>query len=142
MNKIIQIIFGIVVVGLLAVITLKVYAPAKNVPLGSLFVDENAYSSGVSYTSSTMTTNIATSLLVRATSSRTFVKICNRSANTVDIYKQSTSTGIVVGMGTPLHATSTTGVDCVTYDSSDPYLGQVWGISAITSTLSIESKQE
>ena len=108
---------------------------------GNLNVNENAYSSGITYATTSISTNIATSLLVRATSSRTYAKICNLSANYVYLYKQSTSTGVLTGMGEPLSATSSNGISCATYNSIDPYTGQIFGITGATSTVSIESLQ-
>ena len=140
MNKAEKIIVltGIVILGLLAIIA---FAPT-NQPFGSLNVNENAYSGAVTYSTSSIGTDTATSLLAKATSSRTFAKVCNQGASIVFIYKQSTSTGIVTGMGTPLFATSSYLGSCVTYDEIDPYLGQIWGIALATSTVSVESKQE
>lgn len=107
---------------------------------GSFFVNENAYSSA-SYASSSMTNSIATSLLARATSSRTTAKICHVSGGTVFLYKQATSTGVVVSQGDPIYPFASSTKTCATYDVNDPYIGAVWGISGTTSTVSIESVQ-
>lgn len=108
--------------------------------LGNILVNENAYSSA-SYTSSTITNSIATSVLSKATSSRTMAKICLLTGGTTFLYKQATSTGVVVNQGDPIYATSTP-KSCAVYDDNDPYFGQVWAISDVTSTLVIEYKQE
>lgn len=111
--------------------------------VGNIFTNPNAYSSGVSYTSSTLTNSVAKLLLPRATSSRTMAKICLISGNTTYLYKQATSTGVVVNQGDPIYlASSTASRTCATYDANDPYIGDVWSISDATSTVSIESKQE
>ena len=140
MNKNLQIAFGIIIVGLFAVSVIQGMKISQTDTLGSLFVSENSYSSAPTYSTSSVVIT-AGSLLARATSSRTFAKICNQSANTVYLYKQATSTGVVTNMGYPIYATSSNGLSCATYDANDPYLGQIWGIAAATSTVSIESIQ-
>ena len=129
------------VVAILAISGLYFRSGETQKNFGNLNVNENAYSSGVTYSTSSISTNTATSLLVRATSSRTFAKVCNQGTSTVFIYKQSTSTGIITGMGTPLFATSSYQGSCFTYDEIDPYLGQIWGTALNTSTVSVESLQ-
>ena len=133
-------------VSLLAIIAFVGVVNYKNSQgtLGNLFVDENAYSSTPTYTSSTISNGSATVILVRATSSRTFAKICDRTgATTTWIYKQATTTGVVTGMGSPILASSTNVYSpCFIVDYNDPYLGQLVAISGATTTLSIESKQE
>ena len=144
MNKSIQLFFGIIAIALLASIAVNQSGFLKR-NLGNLNVDENAYSSGVTYTSSTISNNVATVILARATSSRTFAKICDRTgATTTWIYKQATTTGAVLGMGSPIFATTTHNMypSCLAIDSLDPYLGQLVAISGATTTLSIESLQQ
>lgn len=140
MNKLTQLVFGIIVVGFLTIITFGIYKNENN--LGNIFVNENAYTSA-SYATTTMTNSVETSLLARATSSRTMAKICHISGGTVYLYKQATSTGVINGRGNPIYPFgSSTPQTCVSYDVNDPYIGQVWGISSVTSTVSVESKQE
>ena len=143
MNKSIQLFFGIIAIALLASIAVNQSGFLKR-NLGNLNVDENAYSSGVTYTSSTISNNVATVILARATSSRTFAKICDRTgATTTWIYKQATTTGAILGMGSPILASSSNLYPpCLAIDSLDPYLGQLVAISGATTTLSIESLQQ
>ena len=143
MNKENKIIIGIgvVIIVLLAVMVFKIDTTNKTQKLGNLNVNENAYSQAATYSTSSISTNTATSLLVRATSSRTFVNVCNLSNNTVYLYKQATSTGVALGMGYPLFATSTGNQGCKSYDEIDPYLGQIWGIADATATVSVEYLQ-
>ena len=145
MNKLTQLVFGIIVVSLLTFIAFKDIK--EN--LGNLNVNENAYSSASTYSTSTLTNSSATLLLSKATSSRTYAKICNpKGADIAFIYKQATSTGVSInaGTGSPIFASSSTSYPqldaCFNINSDDPYLGQVWGIVNATSTLTIESVQE
>ncbi|KKM64270.1 hypothetical protein LCGC14_1503110, partial [marine sediment metagenome] len=130
---------------ILSVISLIVSIPGKQA-VGNIFVEENAYSSAVIYTSSTLTNDTATLLVSRATSSRTYAQICFRedSANNVPIkiFKQATSTGIATTSGHPIYASSTSMRDCFRVDMNDPYTGQIWAISAATTSASIEVLQE
>lgn len=146
MNKITQIILfiGIIAVGFSAII----YINGLKSNLGNLNVNDNAYSSSATYSTSTLTNGVATLLVQKATTTRTYVKVCNPSGTDVLawIYKVSTSTNVVVNKGTPIFASSTTAypqIDaCMTINENDPYLGQVWGIVNSTTTLTIESVQE
>ena len=146
MNKLTQLIFGILVISLLILIA-SVVIKENVVSFGNINVNENAYSSAPVYSTSTLTNSVATLLLARATSSRTYAKICNpQGSDIVWIYKQSTSTNVVVNRGTPIYSSSTTGYpqlnSCITFDDNDPYMGGVYGIVSATSTVTIESIQE
>lgn len=140
----IQIIFGVLIVGLLATIA---FHPVQQA-VGNIFSNDNAYSTGVTYASSTLTNSVATLLIPRAASSRTYAEVCVRaSVGVIWIYKQATSTGVSVDQGHPLYASSTSSLypqydGCVKYDADDPYTGQVWGITDTTSSVAIEYKQE
>ncbi len=122
--------------------------PIERYIYGNLNVSENAYNDSVTYATSTLTNGVATLLVQKATSTRTYAKVCNPSGTDVLawIYKQSTSTGVVINKGTPIFASSTTAypqIDvCMTIDEKDPYSGQVWGIVNSTTTLTIESVQQ
>jgi len=109
--------------------------------VGNIFSEKNAYSGGITYSTSTLDAGVATSLVSRATTTRNYVEICHLTGGIIYLYKQATSTGIVVGMGKPLFA-STTDTSCARWDEYDPYTGQVWGIGSVTSTVSVETKQE
>ena len=144
MNKIEKTVIGLALV--LSVISLVVRFPGKQV-VGNIFVEENAYSSAVTYTSTTLTNDVATLLVSRATSSRTYAQVCYRedSANNVPIkiFKQATSTGIAITSGHPIYSSSTSaGQNCFRVDMNDPYTGQIWAISAATTSASIEVLQE
>lgn len=126
------------------------YLGKTNVSSGNVFTHPNAYSSGVVYTSSTLLGGVPTSILPRATSSRTFAKICNdvSPTSTVFLYKQTTSTGVVLNYGTPIYpvaysSSTYTPRNCAIYDWNDPYTGQVWGLTNGSGTIiSVESVQE
>lgn len=146
MNKTEKIIVAGIAVLLLSVGAMIVLGK-KSQNFGSLFVEQHSYSAAATYASTTLTNNVAASLLSRATSSRTFARICVRedSANNVPVklWKQATSTGVVTVSGHPIYSSSTAGgQNCMTLDANDPYLGQVWGISAATTSVTIESLQE
>lgn len=111
--------------------------------MGNIFVNPDSYTSGdVNYASSTLSSG-AEEVLSRATSSRRFARICNRTGEgTVYLYKIATSTGVVVnGGGFPI-STSTAHANCMTINSDDPYRGAVWAVSSASTTVSIESIQE
>jgi hypothetical protein len=116
--------------------------------LGNIFVNEDAYGSGVTFTSSTLTNNVATLLIPRATSSRTMARVCFTpgQGTIVWLFAQGTSTGVMVNEGTPIFATSSAmygGIPgCKTYNASDPYFGGVYSITSATSSVTIEYKQE
>ena len=143
MNKLERVILALVVI--ISVMAFGVQFSGKQA-VGNIFVEENAYSSAVIYTSSTLTNDTATLLVSRATSSRTYAQICFRedSANNVPIkiFKQATSTGIATTSGHPIYASSTSMRDCFRVDMNDPYTGQIWAISAATTSASIEVLQE
>lgn len=144
MNKIEKILLVCVIVIGIAVGGL--YVGRNNVSYGNIFSESNAYSGGVVYTSSTLIGGTPLQILPRATSSRTFAKICNELAatSTVFLYKQATSTGVVLNYGTPIYPTSTQlGLSCAIYDLNDPYTGAVWGLTNGSGTIvSVEYKQE
>jgi len=116
--------------------------------VGSLFVQSNSYSTPPTYTSTTLTNDIATELVARATSSRNIARICMREDNAsstfpVYIWKQGTSTGVATSSGYPIYfnASTSNSQSCFTVDASDPYTGQIWGIAKTTTTLTIEVLQ-
>lgn len=114
--------------------------------LGNIAREQNAYSSALTHTSSTLTNSVATRVLTRATSSRSTAKICNRDGvERVWLYKQATSTGVAVNQGFPIYATSGTAwpqlPPCLVLDANDPYLGEIWAITSATTTITIESLQ-
>lgn len=114
---------------------------------GNIFVGPNAYSSAVTYTSSTLTNSVATSLVPRATSSRSYAQVCfgDNSANSqpVFLFKQATSAGVALNVGHAIYASSTgtSGPKCLRADWDDPYTGQIWGITNATATVWIEYLQ-
>lgn len=118
----------------------------KEEPIGNLAKDGHAYSSALTYATTSLTNNVAARLLVRATSSRSTARVCNvDGAERVWTYKQSTSTGIVANQGFPIYATSGTAwpqiPNCLLIDQNDPYLGEIWAIVSATTTVSVESLQ-
>ena len=144
MNKIEKTVIGLALV--LSVISLVVRFPGKQV-VGNIFVEENAYSSAVTYSSTTLTNDVVTSLIPRATSSRNIARVCvaENSANNVatKIFKQATSTGITIELGYPIYGSSTDASQiCMTVNANDPYTGQIWGISDATTTVTTEYSQE
>ena len=143
MNKIEKAIL-VVIVMVFAVIVINgflIYESINDGKLGSLNVSENAYTSDVVYTSSTISGN--TLFLSRATSSRTFGRICQKdsSINTVWLFK-ATTTGMQVNMGSPIYPSSSpAGKTCEIYDINDPFLGAVYGTSSGAASVSIEVLQ-
>jgi len=119
------------------------WSQSKDDSLGNIFKESNSYSLPLTYTIATVGTNPQL-LLSRATSSRSYGSICSSelSTSTVWLYKQVTSTGVVVSQGNPIYPTSTSsGKLCAVYDSADPYTGTVWGIANTTTTVYIETLQ-
>lgn len=106
--------------------------------VGNIFTDTDAYSGvqPITYTSSTLSGGVATLLVPRATSSRTYALVSQlNGTSTVFIYKQTTSTGVVVDQGTPLFTSSTpSGSPFFRVDKNDPYTGEIWGVSNGTTT--------
>lgn len=138
---------NITIVGLIIVLFAVggLYFKQTKTNLGNLNVNENAYRSGVAYSTSSILGNVATSLILKATSSRTYAEVCVVTGNRIWIYKQATSTGIATGMGYPLYSTTTaTGFEyepCFKVDASDPYLGEIWAIAETTSTVTVDYLQ-
>lgn len=105
---------------------------------GNIVVDENAYSSSTVYTSSSLTGNLATLVVPKATSTRTYAQVCLSEAATssVWVYKQGTSTGIVVGGGEAIYpSSSAASKPCLRVDANDPYYGEIWVITRPTGTV-------
>jgi len=124
----------------LIIALVSLYFSTSSQPLGNIATNPDAYNSaGVAYSSSTLSSG-AEEVLSRATSSRSFARICNRTGeDVVYLYKKSTSTGVVVnGGGFPLNATSS----CMTINQNDPYTGAVWAVSSASTTVGIEAIQE
>jgi hypothetical protein len=125
------------------------FAFQENKPqiVGNILNNDNAYSVGGTYVTSTLTSGVATLLVPRATSSRTYAKVTVLGdAARVFIYKQATSTGVVVNRGSIIFASTTTQYPQFPaefkVDSSDPYTNEIWGVSEATTSVAIEYKQE
>ena len=145
MNKLEKIAVIVSAILLVAIVFVGFQVLNKKASLGNIFVESNAYSGAATYTSSTLTNSLAVSLVPRATSSRHYAKVCQGSTSTaiVRLYKQATSTGVVINQGYPLHPSSTpNGNFCMSIDANDPYTGQIWGIAPTTTTVEIEYRQE
>lgn len=117
-----------------------------SVNLRGIETSPNSYSSAPTYSTSTLTNNLATAIVPRATSSRVYAQVCNYiSSDILWIYKQATSTGVVISRGSPVFASSSTNYPqlqpCFRIDADDPYTGQIWGIINSTSTITIEYLQ-
>jgi len=142
------IVFIVIVVCLLGIWrSLWIVLPTENsINLGNLFSELHAYSGGLTYSTTSITNEIATLLLQRATTSRTIARFCQiAGAAPTWIYKQGTSTNVVKNMGFPIASSTGDALNydnCMTIDASDPYTGQVWGFSSATTTISVEAKQE
>jgi len=101
-----------------------------------------AYSSGVTHSSSTLTNSVAKKIL-SSNGERQMVELCldqAGTAGTVWLYKIATSTGVITGQGQPIFASSSYQRACLRFDASDPWTGEIWGISSVTSTVSISEK--
>mgnify|MGYP001566753350 CR=1 FL=1 len=117
-----------------------------SVNLRGIETNPNAYSSAPSYSTSTLTNNLATIIVPRATSSRVYAQVCNyTSADILWVYKQATSTGVVIGRGSPAFSSSSANYPqfqpCFRVDSDDAYTGQIWGIINSTTTVTVEYLQ-
>lgn len=145
MNKIEKIVLALAII--ISILSVVIQLAISDKPIGNIFVESNAYSAAPTYASTTITNNLATSLIPRAASSRNIARICHRddSANNVAvfIFKQATSTGVaVVGGGFPIYSSSTSaGQNCFMVGINDPYLGEIWGISSATTSVTIEYLQ-
>lgn len=119
-------------------------AEPRSINIGSIFTEPHAYSTGATYVSTQLTNSLATLLISRATSSRTFCEVCQNSTSSaiVWLFKQGTSTGVAVNLGYPLYSSSTNfGLPCARYDADDPWTGQVWGIAGVTTTVTTSCVQ-
>lgn len=147
MNKLQKSILALALLLGLIGVGLNLIVRNQPVNVGSIFEERDAYSSAPTYSTTSLSNSTATSLVSRATSTRTFVEICSVTGDAVVyLYKQATTTGVAVQQGHPIIATSTASYsqydNCFKVDSNDPYTGQIYGISSVTTTVSIESLQE
>ncbi len=146
----------------LTVVLVGVFILLKNPPvvqnLAGIQSLKTTYTKNSSYSSTTLSNGVATLIISKATSSRSYASVCfasssqlNAVTSTVWIYKQATSTGVVVNLGFPLYqainSVAATTIQnnpdsCKVFDVNDPYTNAVYAIANNTSTLLIETNQE
>ena len=118
--------------------------PEPQNPVGSLFVEENAYTEVATYSTNTLNSG-AELVLSAATSTRTYCEIChsptNNTLDPVFLFKQGSASGVVVNSGKAIFATSSIESSCMRIDADDPYLGAVFAISSASTTVTIECVQ-
>ena len=137
----------IVIIGLAIGILVGWFLIGKEqVNLRGIETSPNAYSSAPSYSTSTLTNNLAPAIVPRATSSRVYAQVCNYiSSDILWVYKQATSTSVVIGRGSPVFASSSTQYPqfqpCFRVDANDAYTGQIWGIINSSTTITVEYLQ-
>ena len=129
-TKIILVIIGIVIA------LFVINSLSDDIKLG-VIGGRDTYSGGVTNASSTVTTT-ASSILSRNVD-RIYAKICNAGSGIVYIHEIATTTGVTTNTGFPI-ASSTVYEHCYTIDNNHHYIGQVYGIANVTTSITYIEK--
>jgi len=132
--KIIQLVFGILVIGLLTFVAFNSKGGVIN--FGSGIDTVSFYTDATNSSSSVLATATTTNPILSLNMGRTNAIVCNNSANVVFLHQkgQATTTGVVVNEGIPIYPTSTAGAQCQSFPGLKGYL---FGIASATSSVTV-----
>ena len=135
MNK-----FLIFVLVLIVAVLVIEFVPNIKTQFGGLSSGDNVFSGGITMSTTSISNYPATNLILARNTARQYALICNETVSTLRV-QLSTAVNPNQEVGIPLYASSTgRGMNCYEIDSSNLYLGAIYGIASATSVVSITEK--
>ena len=137
MNKITQLVFGILVLALLAFTAFK---GVGEINTGATLITGSTYFGATNTSSSVPTVATTTGPVLSLDNTRTNAVVCNNGGTTVFLHQKaiSTTTGVVVNEGIPLFPPNLTTSTAPCRDFPG-FKGYLFGITAATTSVTVSS---
>ena len=136
MNKVISFLIDVVIV--VGIVFLSVQFMPKVGNFGGVSSGDNIFSGGITMSTTSIPNYPATNLILARNVNRQYAKICNETVSTLRL-QLSSSVNPNQEIGIPLYASSSP-FNCYEIDSNNLYIGALYGLASVTSTVSITEK--